>query len=148
MAINIKKIRPLNTQIITTADKYEQDAATGGVILSSRQLEGYVKEYQKVIATGPMVRNIKEGDTVFINPSRYVKKKYGDNTIKDDMGANPTISIDIPIITLDGVDHFFIDEQDVAYVIEDYEEVPDNTPSNIIMPKKAKIIGVNNKIIK
>lgn len=148
MALNIKKIRPLNTQIITSANKYEHDSSTGGVILSSRQLEGYVKEYQTVVAVGTMVRNIKVGDTIFINPSRYVKKKFGDNTIKDDLGANPTISIDIPIIPLDGVDHFFIDEQDVAYVIEDYEEIPDTPASNIIMPKKAKIIGMDNKIIK
>lgn len=148
MKLNIKKIRPLNTQIITTANRYTQDSSTGGVILSSRQVEGSVKEYQTVVAVGTMVRNIKVGDTVFINPSRYIKKKYGDNTIRDDMDVNPTVSIDIPVITLDNVDHFFIDEQDVAYIIEDYEEVPDTPASTIILPKKPTIIGIDNTVIK
>ena len=36
---------------------------------------GSVKEYQKVIAVCSMVRDIKVGDLVAINPSKYIKKK-------------------------------------------------------------------------
>lgn len=41
---------------------------------------------------------------------------------------------------MDGVDYFMIEERDIAYVIQDYEELPDPKPNPIIMPKPKKVI--------
>lgn len=136
--LNIKSIRPVYTRLLITADKYEADQSQG-VLLDSRKLEGHFKEYQKVVRVGSAVREVSVGDTVLIDPSRYMKRKFSDNSLREDFVDNPIISIDIPTVTMDGVDYFMIDERDIAYIIEDSEEVPDPKPNRIIMPKN-KII--------
>lgn len=136
--LNIKKIRPMSTGIVTTADKYIENKQQGSIILKTA---GNVKEYQKVIAIGPMVRGIEVGDIVMINPARYVRKKFSSNSMREDMGAeNPTISIDIPTIDIDGTEHFLIDQSDIGFVIEDYTEEEDPQPIKIEIPKKQIIL--------
>lgn len=41
---------------------------------------------------------------------------------------------------MNGEDYFMIEERDIAYVIEDSEEIPDSNPNNFILPKEKKII--------
>lgn len=137
--LNIKSIRPIYTRLLTTADRYDADQFTG-IIVDSNKLEGRYKEYQKVVKVGSSVREVSEGDMVLIDPSRYMKRKFSDNSLREDFVDNPIISIDIPTVTMDGVDYFMIEERDIAYVIEACEEVPDPKPSKIIMPKQAKFV--------
>ena len=55
--IEIKSIKPLFTGIITTADKYtEDDVPKSGIVF---KVEGSVRDYQKVLAVGSSVRDIK-----------------------------------------------------------------------------------------
>ena len=56
------------TSLITTMDKYEQDKLTNGGLIDTAKQQGTLKEYQKVLAIGDSVRNIKVGDLVCINP--------------------------------------------------------------------------------
>lgn len=137
--LKIKNIRPVFTGVLTTTDKYENDVVVNGIIQNTA---GKVKEYQKVVAVGNMVRNVKEGDLVVIDPSRYSKKRYDDNSLREDIVDNPIVSIDIPIVTMDDKDYFLIQENDISYVITDYEEVPDEKPKakTIILPK-SKVIN-------
>jgi co-chaperonin GroES (HSP10) len=136
--LRIKDIKPMYTKILTTTNKYTQDQTTG-VIVDASKLEGRYKEYQTVVRIGNSVRDIKEGDVVFINPTRYIRRKYDKDSLREDFVENPIISIDIPTVTMDDEDYFMIDESDVAYIITDYEEVPDPTPNTIIMPKSKEI---------
>lgn len=136
--LKIKSVKPVFTGILTTADKYETTSTTNGIILSAKQTEGQVKEYQTVVKVGSSVREVKPGDVVFINPSRYLRKKFDENSLRDDFDKNPTIEINIPTITIDSKEYFLIEDRDIAYVIEDYEELPD-TKSSIIMPKEKTI---------
>jgi hypothetical protein len=137
--LNIKDIRPVYTRLLTTAERYQEDQ-TNGVLLDANKLEGRYKEYQKVVRVGSSVREVSVGDTVLIDPSRYMKRKFSDNSLREDFVDNPIVEINIPTVTMDGVDYFMIEERDIAYVIQDYEELPDPKPNPIIMPKPMKVI--------
>ena len=117
--LKIKKIRPLFTKVITTASVFEEDDVRNGVILNPK---GTVKPFQKVVEVGSMVRGVKVGELIMINPAAYIKKRYSDNSIREDIVDNPTVKVDIPTVEIGGVQHFMIDERDIEFVIEDYEE--------------------------
>lgn len=137
--LKINKIKPLYTKLITTADKYKNDQKVGN-ILDANRLEGRYKEYQKVVSIGSAVREVKVGDLVLIDPSRYIKRKFSDNSLREDFVENPIISIDIPTVLMGDTDYFMLDERDIVYIIEDSEEIPDPVEESIIIPKKRKLI--------
>lgn len=136
--LKVKSIKPLFTGVLTTANKYETTSTKNGIIISAKQTEGHIKEYQTVVKVGSSVREIKPGDTVLINPSRYLRKKFDENSIRDDFDKNPTIEINIPTVVINDKEYFLIEDRDVAYIIDDCEEIPDTKPS-IIMPKNTTI---------
>lgn len=114
--------------IVTTAERYSEPTYIPGTkILEATQRKSGLKEYQKVIAVGDMVRNIKEGDLVCINPQRYAIRKYAkDNSMKDDMEEtyrNQVIEYAFNMVHLNDNDCLIITENDVDFVVEDYEEV-------------------------
>ena len=136
--LKVKSIKPLFTGILTTANKYETTSTKNGIIISAKQTEGHITEYQTVVKVGSSVREIKPGDIVLINPSRYLRKKFDENSIRDDFDKNPTIEINIPTVVINDKEYFLIEDRDVAYIIDDCEEIPDTKPS-IIMPKNTTI---------
>ena len=137
--LKVKEIRPVYTRIITTANRYEETQMNGNLI-DVNKLEGRYKEYQTVVKVGSSVREVKEGDIILIDPSRYMKRKFSDNSLREDFVENPIVEINIPTVTMNDEDYFMIDQGDIAYVIEDSEEVPDPLPNPIIVPNKPKII--------
>lgn len=125
MVTTIKKIKPLFNGLITTMDKYPKIVTTGTVIDPTKS--GAVKEYQKVVAIGPMVRGIEVGDTVFINPSRYAVMKHKKGTLEDGIiKDNPVVGYNFDIVNIDGVDHLFLQDNDIKYVaeVEEFDENP------------------------
>lgn len=135
----IKKVKPLFNRLIVTADRYDKDITKKGIIIAAK---GAVKEYQTVVAAGSMVKDINVGDRVEIDPSAYIRKKY-DNSIRDDMDANPTEGVFIPVVEIDGKIYFSIYDRDVKYVIET-EEVEDPISLQVndiklIKPKPIKL---------
>lgn len=137
--LKVKDIRPVYTRLITTANKYEETQMNGNLI-DVNKMEGRYKEYQTVVRVGSAVREVKEGDVVLIDPSRYMKRKFSDNSLREDFVENPIVEINIPTVIMNDEDYFMIEERDIAYVIADSEEVPDPLPNPIIVPKKPKII--------
>ena len=137
--LKVKDIRPVYTRLITTANKYEETQMNGNLI-DVNKMEGRYKEYQTVVRVGSAVREVKEGDVILIDPSRYMKRKFSDNSLREDFVENPIVEINIPTVTMGDEDYFMIEERDIAYVIADSEEVPDPLPNPIIVPKKPKII--------
>ena len=136
--LKVKSIKPLFTGVLITENKYETTSTKNGIIISAKQTEGHIKEYQTVVKVGSSVREIKPGDIVLINPSRYLRKKFDENSIRDDFDKNPTIEINIPTVVINDKEYFLIEDRDVAYIIDDCEEIPDTKPS-IIMPKNTTI---------
>lgn len=138
--IKIKKIKPMFTSLITTMDKYEHDVTTGGVIDVTRQ-QGTIKEYQTVLAVGSLVKDIKEGDMVCINPSRFAIKKHQAGTLKDGIVSdNPVIKYNFDIIEIDDKQCLLLQDRDIDFIVEEYEEVPDPAPSDLII-EDSKIIA-------
>lgn len=136
----IKKIQPMYTKILTTMCKYEEDELTNGGLIDASKTQGTLKEYQTVIAVGNSVRNVKVGDLVCINPERYAVKKHEAGSLKDGVITdNPVIKYNFNIMDLEGVPHLLLDENDVSFIITDYEEVKEQK-SDLYVPKTNLIV--------
>ena len=144
--MNIKKIRPLNSQVVTTADQYDEAQTIGNSsIIDTHKMQGALKEYQKVIAVGPYVKNIKEGDLVMVDPRRYAKMKHQEGSLKDGIITdNPVIKYNIPMIELDHENYLLLQDIDISFVIEEYDEEDNalivDTPPTIEIPKDNIIV--------
>lgn len=135
--LHIKEIKPLFTSIVTTGEKYSEDMRDNGLIVANK---GDLKAYQKVIAVGSSVRDIKVGDTVMIDITHFAVMKYNPNSIKEDMDLNKVVKWNIPWVMIDdenGVpqDCLLISDRDVKFVF-----VGEEKNESIIMPDKPKII--------
>lgn len=130
--INIKKIKPLFTTIITTGNKFDKDVYEKGIITSKK---GDLKMWQTVLAIGESVRGIEVGDTVMIDSTHFAVRKYDPNSVKNDMGMNKITGYVFDWITVEGKECLKIDNRDVLFVceVEEVEESP------ILQPDK-KII--------
>lgn len=136
----IKKIQPMYTKILTTMCKYEEDELTAGGLVDTSKTQGTLKEYQTVVAVGNLVRNVKVGDLVCINPERYAVKKHEAGSLKDGVITdNPVIKYNFNIMDLEGVPHLLLDENDVSFIITDYEEVKEQK-SDLYVPKTSLIV--------
>lgn len=138
--LKIKKIKPMFTALITSMDKYEQDVTTGGLI-NVTKMQGGLKEYQTVLAVGDSVRGIKVGDLVCINPTRFSIKKHREGSLKDGVITdNPVTTYNFDIVEIDGKQCLLLQDRDIDFIIEDWEEIPDQPQSTIIQPEKKIIV--------
>ena len=118
--IRINEIKPLFTTIITTLDVYEEDLIENGVLKAP---QGSLRMYQKVLAVGSSVRDVKVGDTVLLNFGNYIVRKFKENSIKEDMSAQEDEYVyDIPRILIGGKICGKFQDRDVEGVITDFEE--------------------------
>lgn len=139
--INIKKIKPMFTALVTTMNKYEEDAVNSSGIIEANKQQGGLKEYQEVLAVGDSVRGIKVGDLVCINPTRFGVKKHRDGSLKDGVITdNPIITYNFDVVVLDGKQCLLLQDRDIEFVVEEYEEIKPTASSPIIKPKEKKII--------
>ena len=133
----IKKIKPMFNGLITTMNRYEQDVKVKGTDLIDSSKSNAVKEYQTVVAVGPMVRGIEVGDTVFINPNRYAVMKHKAGSLQDGViKDNPVIGYNFDIVEIEGVNHLYLQDSDIKSVAE-IEEFNENPP---IYTEKPEII--------
>ena len=138
--LKVRKIRPMFTSLITTMDKYEKDVKIGGLIDTTRQ-QGGLKEYQKVLAVGSSVRDIKVGDIVCVNPARFAVRKHQAGSLKDGVVTdNPVTTYNIDVVEMDGKQCLLLQDRDVDFIIEEWEDVPDPAPSPLIKPAEKKLI--------
>ena len=138
--LKIKEIKPLFTNILVTGNVYEQDEKENGLIVAKK---GDLKLYQTVLAVGSMIRDIKVGDQVMINPDGYKVTQYDPNSVKQDMGMNKIIGYKMPWVTVDDAEGnsqkcLLLKDRDIEYVFvgEEVEELQ----STLIIPKDKKII--------
>lgn len=132
--LKINKIKPLFTALITTMDKYEQDKITEGGLIDTTKQQGTLREYQKVLAIGDAVRGIKVGDLVCVNPARFAVRKHDKGSMRDGVITdNPVVTYNFDVVEMGGNQCLLLQDRDIEYVIEDYEEVPDSEPSPLII---------------
>lgn len=133
-------IKPMFNKVVTSMDCYEKDQTVGGVI-DTRKTQGSLKEYQTVVAVGSTVRDIKVGDVVAINPTRYAVMKHEDKSLKNGIiGDNMVMGYKFNTITLDGKEHLMLYDQDIDFVVLESEDIEEPTGPIIIQPEKPKII--------
>ena len=136
--MNIKKIKPLFTAVVVTANIYPRDYKENGLISPKANK---VKEYQKVVAVGDSCRGIEEGDLVCIDLSSYAQWKYKNNSVKSDMEErhNEEVGNNGPQIKINGQDCLYLDIRDIRYIVQDYDD-KENEESTIITPSKSIIL--------
>ena len=121
--LKIKKIKPMFNRVLTTCELYEGDYTTDGII-DSNKVEGAIKEYQKVIACGPMVKCVKPGDVVVINPTRYQVMKHKEGTLNDGViQDNAVLSYNFPIMVVNDAPCLYIYDSDIEFAIKEFEMV-------------------------
>ena len=104
------------------------------------QKKGDLKLYQTVVAVGSTVRDIKVGDKIMFDPSRYAVMKYDKNSLQNDLDNNKFLKWNLPWVTMDdesgeSKEYLMLQDRDILYVFEGEEKT-----ENIIMPEKPKII--------
>ena len=135
----IKKIKPMFTALITTMDKCEHDIITDGGLIDTSKQQGCLKEYQRVVAVGTAVRDIKEGDLVCINPTRFAVRKHKDGSLKDGViSDNPVVDYKFDIVEMNNTPYLLLQDRDINFIIEDYEEDEE---------EKSPIINTNKTLI-
>lgn len=138
--LKVKKIKPLFTSLITTMDKYEQDKITDGGLIDTSKQQGTLKEYQTVLAVGDSVRNIKVGDLVCVNPARFAVRKHEKGSMRDGIITdNPVVGYNFDIVEMDGKNCLLLQDRDIEFIIEDFEEVPDTIQSPLIQPDNTLV---------
>lgn len=124
--------------LVTTKEEYTKDDVKNGGLIT--KMIGSLKEYQKVVAIGPMVRGIQVGDIVCINPKRYAKYKHQPGSLKDGVITdNPVVAYNFNVIELDHIPHLLLTDQDIDFIIEESEE-EEVKEAPIIVPKKKIIV--------
>lgn len=135
------KVKPMFNRIITTMNMYETDQYTAGGVIDTRKTQGSLKEYQTVVAVGDTVRGINVGDIVAINPTRYASMKHEDKSLKNGIiGDNMVVGYKFNTITINGIEHLMLYDQDIDFIVEESEDTEDPTSPTIIQPEKPKII--------
>ena len=135
--LHVTKIKPLFDHLLITADRFEKDMIHSGVILANK---GDLKLWQTVVAVGSVVRDIKVGDKVMINPNDFAVKKYNKNSVQNDLDNNPVLTYNFPFETIDDEkgepkDYLYISDRNVKYVFEGID-----TDESLILPGKPKLI--------
>lgn len=135
--LHVTKIKPLFDHLLITADRFEKDMVHNGVILANK---GDLKLWQTVVAVGSIVRDIKVGDKVMINPNDFAVKKYNKNSVQNDLDNNPVLTYNFPFETVDDEkgnpkDYLYISDRNVKYVFEGTEK-----DDSLILPRKTKLI--------
>ena len=126
--INIKKVKPMFNAIITTMNRYEDDDDSDTLI---KNTSGSLKEYQTVVAVGGNVRDIKVGDVVQIDPSRYAQKQHREDSLKNGIVSdNPVMSYNFKTVLIDGEQCLLLYDSDISYIIEEYEEVEESSTAD------------------
>lgn len=135
--LHVTKIKPLFDHLLITADRFDKDMIHNGVIVAGK---GDLKLWQTVVAVGSVVRDIKVGDKVMINPNDFAVKKYNKNSVQNDLDNNPVLTYNFPFETVDDEkgnpkDYLYISDRNVKYVFEGTEK-----DESLILLGKPKLI--------
>lgn len=117
------------TTIITTMElmKDEDMVLKNSGLIDASKMKKTIKEFQKVVAVGPQVRDVKVGDIVCVDPTRFGKVVHKPGSIQEaTVKDNPVVEYNFDIIEIDGVPHLKLQDRDISYIVEEYEEFDEN----------------------
>ena len=137
--LEVKKARPTFNGVFVTYDRFEKDQFDKNGLLVFSQ--GTIKPWQMVVAVGPFVRTVKEGDLVKVSLGRYAVHKYEENSIKRDMMEDKIVDYRPPFEYVNGVKYMHIQDNDIMVIYDEAEEVEyDKNPASDIVIVKDEII--------
>lgn len=117
--MKIRRIRPMFNRIVTTMDTYAEDKKVNGII---QAFKGSLKECQTVLETGPTVRDIKPGDMVHVDLTRYMSIQHKDKSLRNDIiGDAVKVSYNLNTIEMEDGTFLLLYDQDVDYIIESWD---------------------------
>jgi len=128
--LKITKIKPMFTDLIITAERFDNDVTDNGILIASK---GDLKSYQTVVAIGSAIRNIEVGDKVMVDFEVFAERKIPANSVKDKMDVpNPVVNYHIPWVTMideHGDDKMYIripeNAIEFAFEGEEVEDAPE-----------------------
>lgn len=133
--IKLKKVKPMFTGLITTMDVHEDYGKTATGLIDASKKQGSLKEYQRVVEVGTMVKDIKVGDIVWVNPKRFAVMKHKAGSLQDGViKDNQVLEYNFDVLEIDGVKHLLLQDRDIEFIVEEYEEVE--------VPKESPIINL------
>lgn len=139
--LKITKIKPMFTDLIITADRFDDDILDKGIVLANK---GDLKPYQTVVAIGNAVRDINVGDKVMVDFDIFAEHKIPVGSVKENMDVeDPVVRYNIPWVTMtdeqgNTEEYIRIPNNAVQYVFEG-EEIEDDVP-DIIEVKKPEML--------
>lgn len=96
--LKITKIKPMFTDLVITADRFDKDIVDKGIVMANK---GDLKSYQTVIAIGNAVREINVGDKVMVNFETFAEHRIPVGSVKKDMDVDdPVVRYNIPWVTM------------------------------------------------
>ena len=140
MEVKVLEIKPMFTALVTTMDMYSADEQfiEGTTLIDGRKTKYTVKEFQKVIAVGPNVRDIKVGDLVCVDPSRFGKMVHNKGSVQEAVVKdNPVVEYLFDIVYIDGKPYLYLQDRDIKYVVTKYREV---VPKKMIKVPEKKLV--------
>ena len=149
----IKKGRPLLNYVILTADRYtaEELAEMNGGIINPTAI-GQLKPYQKIISVSPRLTNscLEVDQTVLINIQRYGKSVQRKNSYVEstDEHYDAHVRYEVPVIDIDGKECLKLGDNDIEFIIDEFEMkevkkesvIIDTAPKDIIKPGPGLIL--------
>lgn len=76
-------------------------------------------EFQRVVAVGGLVKEVKVGDLVHFNPIRYAVMKHKEGGMKDGIITdNPVVDYNVPTVVVNGETCMLVYDSDIDYVVE------------------------------
>lgn len=129
------------SQVLVTENLYGwDDKNEAGIITATK---GDIKPYQTVIAVGEDVKQVKPGDVVAINYYKYAEFKEDPNSVKA-INGNSVVKLHLNEVELtdaegESVTCFLIDQRDIKYILEDFEECTYNNKDELIKIEQPKV---------
>lgn len=137
--LEVKKARPTFNGVFVSYELFDTDQFDkNGLLVYTK---GTIKPWQKVLAVGPFVKTVKEGDLVKVSLGRYAVHKYEENSLKRDLMEDKIVDYRPPFEYIDGVKCMHIQDNDIMVIYDDAKEVEyEKNPASDIIIVKDEII--------
>lgn len=114
------KIKPRANEIVISANIVEVKTDKKKVINKDEQLV-YFDEFQTVLRVGSIVRDIKVGDVIAVNPNRFAKYQEQKSKVRASVEGYEKVltGYEFPIIQTGFGEVMLITDSDVKYIVED-----------------------------
>lgn len=139
--MELKRVRLRFDSVMTTSAAYDEDEVVNGVALPKK---GCLKEVQEVLAVGPCVKDVKAGDMVKIDLTRYLKTRHEKRQMPRDERFSDLDTTDVatqyyePKTEVVGGERvLLLNERDIDFIVEEFGEAP---AGGLVIPAGPRLV--------